>query len=80
MGIELEAYLTIPVFSSNSSEVKYTPIVSVQSTPVHTSRENKIHFPVHTSRENKIHFNQVHRWGTPTRYYIKYKQIKTHSR
>ena len=68
MGIELEAYLTIPVFSSNSSEVKHAPIVSIQSTPTHTSRENR------------IHFNQVHRWGTPTRYYFRYKQIKAHLR
>lgn len=67
MGIELEAYLTIPVFSSNSVEVKHAPIVSVQSTPTHTSMENR------------IHFNQVHKWGTPTIYYIRYNRIKTHS-
>ena len=50
----------------DSAEVKHTPIVSVQSTPTQSSRGNR------------IHFNQVHKWGTPTRYYIKYKQIKTH--
>ena len=66
MGIELEAYLTIPVFSSNSVEGKHTGIVSIQSTPTHTSRENR------------IHFKRLHRWGTPIRYYIKYKQIKTY--
>ena len=68
MGIELEAYLTIPVFSSNSVEGKHTGIVYIQSTPVHTSKKIQ------------NHFKRLHKWGTPTRYYIKYKQIKAHSR
>ena len=36
--------LSIPAPSLDSAEVKHTAIVSIQSTPAHTSRENKIHF------------------------------------
>lgn len=51
----------------NSTEAKHTAIVSIQSTLIHTSKGNR------------IHFKWLHRWGTPKRYWIRYNWIKTYS-
>ena len=49
------------------AEVKYVPIVSVQSTHAHTSRENRIHFKrLHSGTAKNI------------KYYIVFQNILLH--